>query len=175
VVVRLDELDEPVVVRELFSPLTLTFAPPERLCTTLRELLSPLIATPGCRFFLRIRDWLSGSDATKRRFFDTNFLFPNFFLMTVRLDGSSLLKAVVLRERLLWIETLSAWPRTPKRVSERPRMLVRLPLCSLRSDVLLLPDDWPLVSLPRIEELLDPLFSPAFWPLPLFWPAFWPL
>jgi hypothetical protein len=48
VVVRPDDVDDaPVVVRELRSPLTLTFEPPERLCTTERELRAPLIVTPG--------------------------------------------------------------------------------------------------------------------------------
>jgi hypothetical protein len=168
VVVRLDEPDEPlVVVRDPLSRLTLTLEPPERLCTVVRELRSPPpTITPCRRFFVMSTELLSGSDATKRaRFFDTNFLFLNFFLMTVRLDGSSA-RPTVWRERL-WIVTLSRpRSRTPKRVSERPRMLVWLPPCSLRADVLL--PDWPLVSLPRIEEL-DPLFWPAFWLSWLLW------
>src|SRR5262249_22391981 len=117
VVVRVDVDDAPVVVREPRSLLTLTLGPRERLCTTVRELRSPLTSTPGCRFFLMITDRLAGSDDTKRaRFFDTNFGFLNFFLMTVRLDGSA--TPTVWR---LWIVTLSLpWPRTPKRACERP-------------------------------------------------------
>src|SRR5215211_2535055 len=46
-------------------------------------------------------------------------------------------------------------------------MLVRLPPCSPRTDVLL--PDWPLVCLLPIEELFDPLFWPAFWPPWLLW------
>jgi hypothetical protein len=161
----------PLDERVVDEPRTLTSGL-ERWRTVVR-LDSPVTAMPGRRLWMIVR--LSGSDATMRpRFFlITNFFF-GFFLMTVRLDGSSP-ETTTLRERRWTTTSLRSPPRTPNRVSVRPRVVVRLPWDSPRTVVWLPPPDCPMLW-PRSEPPPD---CPMLWPRsearPLSWPEERPL